>query len=212
VFCMKAYILFISAILLTSLSAGVASAQDSDSADKYHPYLSDNFNVSLGAYRPRKKVTIGLNNGTTVSEELGASDEQSTGALALRWRFTDNWSVWGQYWNTDSSRSAVLDEDAVFEKVTFLAGSTVGWGVDTSILRLFFGRSFFKKPQSEWGFGAGLHWIELTAFLSTDVATVPDIPDINGTRKKRSRVAFPCRIWVVGIRIAGHQNGKPRLE
>jgi hypothetical protein len=188
---MKAYIPFISAILLTSLSAGVASAQDSDSADKYHPYLSDNFNVSLGAYRPRKKVTIGLNNGTTVSEELGASDEQSTGALALRWRFTDNWSVWGQYWNTDSSRSAVLEEDAVFTNVTFLKGSTVGWGVDTSILRLFFGRSFFKKPQSEWGLGAGLHWVELTAFLSTDVATVPDIGDINGFRKKTVKGGIP---------------------
>jgi hypothetical protein len=93
---MKTYNLFISAILLTSLSAGVASAQDSDSADKYHPYLSDNFNVSLGVFRPRKKVTIGLNNGTEVSEEFGTSDEQSTGALALRWRFTEKWSVWGQ--------------------------------------------------------------------------------------------------------------------
>jgi hypothetical protein len=142
---MKAYNLLISTILLISLSAGVASAQDSDSADKYHPYLSDNFNVSIGAYRPKKKVTIGLNNGDTVSEEFATSDEQSTGALALRWRYTDNWSVWGQYWNTDSSSSAVLEEDAVFDNVTFKAGSAVDWGIDASILRLFFGRSFFKK-------------------------------------------------------------------
>ena len=90
---MKTYNLFISAILLTSLSAGVASAQDSDSADKYHPYLSDNFNVSLGVFRPKKTFTIGLDSGSEASEELDTSDEQSTGALALRWRFTDNWST-----------------------------------------------------------------------------------------------------------------------
>jgi hypothetical protein len=193
VFCMKAYILFISAILLTSLSAGVANAQDSDSADKYHPFLSDTFHISLGAFRPKKDIALGLSNGSEFTQEIAKTETESTPAITFRWRYTKNWSLWGQYWDVGSEASAVLDEDIEFADGTLLAGSTISTKIETSVLRLFFGRSFFKKPQSEWGAGAGLHWMESKVSLRLDADTSPPNLDwnVNETRTAKAGVPLP---------------------
>lgn len=174
-------------VVLVSFAVMFASnslAQDSDSSDGYHPFLSDTFYVSLGSFRPKKEVTLGLSDGSSITEEIDAENTETTGALSFRWRYSENWSLSTQYWSTDSSDKEVLDSDIVWDDVTFHAGSSIEFGVEASILRVFFGRSLFKKPQSEWGVGLGLHWMELEAFISTNVATTPDIGDINGVRRE----------------------------
>ena len=63
----------------------------------------------------------------------------------------------------------MLGEDVNWEDVTFKAGSNVGVGVDLSVARLFFGRTFSSGPRHEFGLGAGLHWLEIGAFLEGEV-------------------------------------------
>ena len=181
----------VALVSLAALLAGNLQAQETDNSDRYHPFLSDTFYASLGSFRPKKNVTLGLSDGSSISEEVDATDTETTASLSFRWRYTENWSLWAQYWSTDSSSEDVLENDAVWDDVTFRAGSSIEAGIDSSIFRLFFGRSFFRKPQSEWGVGAGLHLMELEAFISTDVATSPDIPDINGTRRKSMSGGVP---------------------
>ena len=69
----------------------------------------------------------------------------------------------------DSRNGAVLEEDIEWEDYKLLAGSFVESGVDTSIARVFLGHSFLQdSPEQEFGLGAGLHWLELQAFIEGD--------------------------------------------
>ena len=169
---MKLINTFMTGMLMLALSTGSVSAQDSDSARKYHPFLSENFHIGLGVYRPAKKTTLGGNTNIAsgAAGSLEGSDDQSTGSLNFRWRFTKNWHFQTTYWATDSSTQQTLTEDFTFnpggpDETVFQAGSFVGMGVDTTIARLFWGRSFFRKPNHDWGVGLGLHWLEIDAFV-----------------------------------------------
>jgi hypothetical protein len=120
---MKFINICISAFFLVSVSAGVASAQESGSSGNYHPFLSDNFHIGLGAYRPSKNFGIGADpsDGGSPGESIDASDSQSTGLLNFHWRFTKNWSFQGTYWNTDSESEQILTENFEFQDQVFLA-------------------------------------------------------------------------------------------
>ncbi|MFA9421189.1 MAG: hypothetical protein ACERLB_13645 [Gammaproteobacteria bacterium] len=119
--------------------------------------------------------------GSGASGSTEANDDQSTGSLNFRWRFTKNWSFQGTYWATDSTNNYVLDEPITVtdpdtgEEVTFQANADIALGLDTTIARLFWGRSFFRKPNHDFGVGAGLHWIELDFFIE-GVASVDGAP------------------------------------
>ena len=159
-------------MVMLALSTGTVSAQDSDSARKYHPFLSENFHIGLGVYRPAKKTTLGGNTdiASGAAGSLEGTDDQSTATLNFRWRFTKNWHFQTTYWATDSTTQQTLTENFTFspetgDDIEFLAGTSVGMGIDTTIARLFWGRSFFRKPNHDWGVGAGIHWIEIDAFV-----------------------------------------------
>jgi hypothetical protein len=184
-----------STCFLTALFTGTANAQDSSEASKYHPFLSDTIYLNLGAYNARNKVTASVGIGGVGNDQIGTSKTESNASLALRWRYTDNWSLWAQAWTANSSTTATLNEDISFgdppDTKTILAGSDINLATDLDILRLFFGRSFFKKPQSEWGAGLGLHWMQLGATITTNFATIPNDPDINGTNSASVKGGVP---------------------
>ena len=172
---MKYLKLVISAVFLTSLSIGVAGAQESDGSGKYHPFLSSTFNIGLGVYRPTNKYSIGANANLpddSVSESLDSSQRQTTGMLDLRWRYTENWSFQANYWATSSDSRETLNEDfqSPIGDEVFLKGSFIESGIDTSITRLFWGRSFYRKPSTDWGVGLGLHWMDIDAFVEGQIS------------------------------------------
>jgi outer membrane protein W len=178
---MKYLTTVISAVFLTSLSVGVASAQESDGSDKYHPFLSTAFQMGLGAYRPTKKNSIGASSsGDDFEQSLDSSENETTGLLNFRWRYTDNWSFEANIWKTGGDSEATLDEDFTFQgdedEVTFKAGTRIGSGLDTSIARLFWGRSFNRTARTDWGVGLGLHWMQLDAYVdgTIRIAGAPD--------------------------------------
>ena len=172
---MKYLKIVISAVFLTSLSVGVASAQESDGSDKYHPLVSSTFNIGLGVYRPTKKDSIGASADLpddSLDESLDSTESQTTGMLDLRWRYTENWSFQGNYWATSSDSRETLNEDfqSPIGDEVFLKGSFIGSGIDTSIARLFWGRSFSSSPSTDWGVGLGLHVMEIDIFVEGQVS------------------------------------------
>jgi len=181
----------INAFALAFLSVGTAGAQETGSSDRYHPFLSDTFHLSLGAFRPKKEITLSLSNGNAFTQKINASDTESTGSLNFRWRYADNWSLWGQYWDVSSGTSEVLKDDIEFDNIIIKEGSGVGLKIETSVLRMFFGRSFFKKPQSEWGVGAGLHWMQSKVSLRLKVDTDPPNDDLNVNGSKSIKAGVP---------------------
>jgi hypothetical protein len=165
---------FITIMFVLALSTGSAIAQDSDSSRKYHPFLSDHFRIGVGVYRPSKTTTLGADLTEIGADQLEGKDDQSTALLNFRWRFTKNWHFAATYWNTDSSTQQTLTEPYTppFEDApTFLPGTSIGMGVDTTIARLFWGRSFFRKPNHDWGVGLGLHWLEIDAYVQGNIDT-----------------------------------------
>jgi len=173
---MKILNICISVFFLVSVSAGVASAQESGSSGKYHPFLSDNFQIGLGVYQPNYDHKIGANpnTGGSPGESLDAPDSLSVGLLSFRWRYTKNWSFQGNYWDVDSESEHFLTESFEFEDEVFEAGLFVKAGVDTSITRLFWGRSFFRRPSTDWGVGLGLHWLDIDVFVEGEVQPVAE--------------------------------------
>ena len=80
---MKALIIHLTVGLLIAMPLSPAMAQELDSSGKYHPFLSDTFNIGFGLWRPRTELSIGVND-----ERIDGSESQSTGSLDFRWRFT----------------------------------------------------------------------------------------------------------------------------
>ena len=182
-------------ILSMFLISTTGSAQDSKDANHYHPFLSDKIILNLGVFNARNSTTLGVGLEGVGNDEVGTASTASNGSLSFRWRYTENWSFWTQTWVASNSATATLKEDISFgdspDTITIKADSDVTIATDLDIIRLFFGRSFFKKPHSEWGAGLGLHWMELAAGLTTNVATIPDDPDINGTRSASVDAGVP---------------------
>ena len=140
-----------------------------------HPWLEDDFVMSLGVFVPRKEFKLSVD-GEVPGREIdfrqltGASETQSTASVNARWKFGDDWSVAGQYWSTDESGKAVLSEDVYWGDNVLRAGSNVKAGVDVDVARVFFGREFFTdEKQHEFGVGGGLHWLRIGAFIEGEM-------------------------------------------
>jgi hypothetical protein len=167
----------LSCLTAVALAAGMfSSSLAAQSSDEYHPFLSDKFNIGIGIFYPQKSFKIRVD-GSDPEEEidfdeaLRIDEEDTTGSLSFRWRFGEKWSFWGQYWNTDDKGGAILEEDIEWEDVVFKAGTFAAGGVDLTIARAFFGRTFSTGPQHEFGLGAGFHWLSLDTFIEGQVIT-----------------------------------------
>ncbi len=158
------------AIFLTSLASPVAA----QTADDYHPFLSDTFNLGIGAFWPKIDLDLQVD-GSNPDEEvdfdeaLNLSDYQTSPAVNFRWRFGEKWSLFGQYWGTSTSGEEVLTQDVEWEDVIFREGTFVGGGADLDVVRAFLGRKFDLAPQHELGIGLGLHYMNLDSYLEGDV-------------------------------------------
>ena len=167
---------FLMSITLILLSSGTVLAQDFE----YHPSLSDNFTVSLGAFKSDNAFKIS-SEGTVEDDDddkqidfddsLGVSKSSTLVNAQLRWKFGKKrkWSLWGQYFKNDASGEATLTEDVAWQDVVFREGTFVGAGVDMAITRVFIGRSFVKNQQHDFGVGVGLHNLDLAVFMEGDI-------------------------------------------
>jgi len=168
---MKTFSLLLLSALFASLFSSSIGAQTSDD---YHPFLSDKFNLEVGAFFPQIDFAARVD-GSHPDEEfdfdeaLNLGDNQSAGSINFRWRFGKKWSLWGQAWTTSNSGEAVLEKDIEWEDVVFKVGTFAKGGIDLDVVRVFFGREFVLKPQHEFGVGLGLHFMSLDTFLEGEI-------------------------------------------
>lgn len=152
--------------LLAMLSQPVMGQWGTDQ----HPRLTDRFQLDVGAFVPQKNLKLRVDGQSPTidfgfDERVGLSSEETTVSGDLRWRFGQKWSVSGQYFDTSDTGTAALTEDIAWEDYVLRVGSNVDAGVSLAVARLFFGRTFSTGPRHEFGLGAGLHWLELSAFV-----------------------------------------------
>jgi opacity protein-like surface antigen len=161
----------LSAVMLAMASTSV-SAQDSD----YHPVMSDNFILSIGAFRSDSSFTISAN-GSEIGDDIdfgnsvGVDESNTLVNGQLRWKFgrERKWYLWGQYFESNNGGDATLTEDITFGDITFREGTFVEGGVDISVARLFLGRSFVKNAQHDFGAGIGIHNLDISAYIGGEI-------------------------------------------
>jgi hypothetical protein len=162
--------LLLISIFATLFSNPVAA----QTADDYHPFLSDKFNLEVGVFFPQIDFAARVD-GSHPDEEidfdeaLNFDDNQAAASINFRWRFGKKWSFWGQAWSTSNTGKAVLEEDIEWEDIVFKEGSFAKGGVDLDVVRAFFGREFDLGPQHELGIGLGIHWMNLDTFLEGEI-------------------------------------------
>jgi hypothetical protein len=140
------------------------------------PVLTDKFSFGLGYFFPDKTLRIRVD-GTVpepeidFEEELKFDNTEETGSMLFTWRFGEKWQVQGQYWEISDGGGAILDEDLEWEDLVFKEGTFAQGGVGLDVARVFFGRKFASGPNYEFGLGAGVHWLEIDAFMEGQVLT-----------------------------------------
>lgn len=157
--------------LLMFLLSSPALAQ---TAEDYHPLLSDKFSLGLGAFWPKIDFDLAVNGSAPeddidLDEALNLSDSQTSPAVHFRWRFGEKWSLFGQYWGISNDGKEVLEEDVSWGDVIFREGTHVGGGVGLDVARVFFGRTFDLEPQHEFGIGLGVHWMQLDTYMEGEI-------------------------------------------
>ena len=170
----KGHALTLSAIVLTSLS-GTLLAQDSD----YHPTMTDNFLLSVGAFRSDNTFTISATGNqiggddVDFGDSVGVDESSTIANVQLRWNFgkTRKWSLWGQYFSNNAKGDATLEEDVEWQDVIFNEGTFVDGSVKLEITRVFLGRSFIKNEQHDFGVGLGIHNLDLSAYIGGELIT-----------------------------------------
>ncbi|NNK32943.1 MAG: hypothetical protein HKP02_07455 [Xanthomonadales bacterium] len=206
-----------SLAILLLFGSSPALAQDDY---EFHPALSDNFLLSLGAFRSDNSFTISAE-GRTVDiedEEIDFGDsvgvDESTTLLnaQLRWKFgrERKWSLWGQYFENDATGEAVLTEDVDWQDLIFREGTFVEGGVKVAVSRLFVGRSLVKKPRHDFGIGAGIHNLDISTFIGGEVIVDEDTTGYQRADASASQILpnagawynfSPARRWLLHGRV-----------
>ncbi|WP_276390678.1 hypothetical protein [Eudoraea chungangensis] len=158
-------------LLVGFLMTGVKlSAQE----DK-NKLLTDRFLARAALFVPDRQVEVGVDANLEITElggidfdrTFGIGGAQTTFNMDFTWRFSKSklWSVTGQYFRVSARGEAVLEEDVVWEDVTFEAGSGVSAGFGFSLFRAFFGRVISTGDKHELGAGLGIHAVRPDAFV-----------------------------------------------
>ena len=161
-------------IIVAGMFSSTVLAQDFE----YHPALSDNFSIVLGAFKSDNAFKVSaegiiedeIEETIDFDDSVGVDESSTLLNAQLRWKFGKKrkWSLWGQYFNNTANGEAVLTQDVEWQDVTFREGTFVGAGVDLAVTRLFIGRSFVKNQQHDFGIGVGLHNLDLSVFIEGD--------------------------------------------
>ena len=161
-----------SVVLVSMLFAVDTGALRAEVEDDVHPYLTDKFFVDLGMYFPNREVQFRVN-GTLdtpndiidFESEVGLGKSDQIFSLNFGWRFGEKWELEAQYWAISTGENAVLESDVEWRDVVFEQGSSISAGTDFTLLRTFFARNFETSERQRFGVGAGIHWLELGAFI-----------------------------------------------
>jgi len=163
----------VAVLIVALLTSPLIQAQ---AANGVHPLLDAKWYMTAGYFFPQKDFKIrvdGVSPGDPIDlgDAFNLDNSQSTWAATMRWRFGKKWDLQLQYWKTDDSNTATLDEDVHWGDVVFEDGTFVSAGAGIKVARMFFGRRFSASDTHEFGLGAGIHWLKFNAFIQGQVLT-----------------------------------------
>jgi len=188
-------VMYVRRLLLCLLLIAGTNLVHAQEPGNVHPSLTEKFVLDVGMFFPSRNFEIhvdgnieGGNETIDFENEFGLNRSDETFAIDFGWRFGKKWSLQTQYFESSGSRSAVLDEDIEWNDVIFDQGSAAVAGQDFSVLRVFFGRQFATSEQHDFGIGAGLHWLEIGAFMQGEII-VNGAP--NEFRRESVQAEFP---------------------
>ena len=177
----------IASILLVSLATN--QAVQAEEARDLHPWLTSKYGFDIGVFYPdrsnrfRASGSVGFDPIPTplvdFGSELHLSQSDSTFAGEFVWRYGTRWSLLMQYFDSTGGNSLILEEDVEWEGLTFLAGTRASAGSGFELTRFFWAYNMSKKPHSDYGVGAGFHWLHIDAFVEGTVET-PSGPVFDG--------------------------------
>jgi len=167
--------LALSALILSATPVTLL-AQDYE----YHPFISDSFSASLGFMKSSNSFKfsaepVGIpedyKGDIDFNDSIGVSDSSTFFNGQLKWKFGSRkqWSLSGQYFSNNATGNSTLKEDVTWEEITFEEGSYIEGGVKLAVTRLFLGYSLIRKPQHDLGIGAGIHNLDLDAYLEGEL-------------------------------------------
>jgi len=165
---MKLFPVTISLVLLaTPLPVGAQ--------DNVHPELSSKYSLNLGVFFPEREIELqaGLSTPGTRSidfgGEFGLEKHDNLFAIDFKWRFGEKWSLAAQHFNASGAATAFLDEDVEWNGLVFSSGTNIDASTEFALYRVLIGRSFAKTDKVDFGFGAGIHWLDIRAALAGSI-------------------------------------------
>lgn len=163
-------------LVLAPLLFAVSSVAVAQEYPPRHPLLDSRFITSLGVFMMDKNLTLSVDGRGSIRDDDIAFGEKwsldkSTNRFAgeFTWRFGRKWSLSAQYFDSDDSSRATLDEDIGWGDYVLRESSNVGAGLSLEVARVYFGRKFSEGPNHEFGMGLGFHWMELGAFVDGEL-------------------------------------------
>ncbi len=162
--------------LLTLILILSGSNLFSQEETKKHSILTDKFQFEVGLFIPSKSIKIGAdgsspNNIIDFDETFKLNDNETTIFFKFDWYFSKKWKLSVETFNIKNANKAVLDQDIVFDEITFEQGSNIRGGFGVNMYRIFFGRAFSRGLKHEFGAGLGVHAMNTSAFIEGDVFT-----------------------------------------
>lgn len=182
--------LFPIAALLLALPLAVVAQDD------VHPELGAKYSLDLGLFFPERDIVLeagatGLR-GVDFTSQLGLEKHDQMFAVDFWWRFGEKWSLSAQYFDASAAATVFLDESIEWNGLVFDDGTNVDASSDFTLYRLFFGRSFAKTDRVDFGIGAGIHWLDMSALIEGSVL-------VNNTVTfRRERVAASAPLPNIG--------------
>jgi hypothetical protein len=164
-------------ILLLSLALESAA----DEAPRVHPWLTGKYTLEIGVFLPERTAKL-IAGGSIdfnptpdeffdVGSQVTVSQSDSTFAAEFGWRWGPRWSMRMQYFDSAGSNTAVLEEDIVWEDLTFLAGTQATVGTSFELTRFVWDYTLDKSPVFDFGISAGFHWLHIRGFADGTVET-----------------------------------------
>ena len=165
---MKYFPVTISALLLAA-SFPVAAQDD------LHPELSSKYSLDLGLFFPEREIRLQAGavgpgaRGVDFNSVFGFEKHDQMFAIDFKWRFGEKWSLAAQHFQASGQGTAELGEDVEWNGIVFDGGTNVEASTEFALYRVFFGRSFAKTDDVDFGFGAGIHWLDISAELAGSI-------------------------------------------
>ena len=190
--------MLLSVFLPLCLVSGVSAA---DEAGGRHPWLWRKHSLEFGAFFPERTarlkaagtLDLSLEELVDVGSQFTVTQSDSTLAAEFSWRFGRRWSMRMQYFDSEGSNTAVLQQDVQWEDQLYLAGTQATAGTGFELTRAVWDFTLDNNDAYDFGVSIGFHWLHIQAFAEGTTLT----PD--GPRFRRESVSVDAPLPNIGF-------------